>query len=1356
MKTHIFFLLLICTFVKLTAQEINFEHIAANNGLSQISVMTVYQDEHGYMWFGTREGLNRFDGQDIEVFLSDETDKSGLPSNIINTIIGDQNGTLYILCGYKHLVSFDKRYNRFQVIHDECQTISQGKTNLWFAVNNKIIQYNFSEKKTVDYFIVNQKYPVKKIYEASNGKLYIGTEAGLAVLDDNKVFNMVIPNNNISSIFEDSKKNIWVGTADNGVFKINRTGLINQYTHQKNTPYFLSSNIIRDFCEDNYGQIWVATFTGLDKIIPESGQIVNYKNYGDKPTDLSHTSIYALFKDKQGTIWIGTYYGGINYFNPEANIYTYFYPGSNNPKTINFPIVGKMAEDKDGNLWICTEGGGLNFYNRKDQTFKFFKANGENAIAHNNLKCIWYNPGNHKLYLGTHMGGLNIYDIKNNKFKHITTRNNAMMPNNVIEAMHPYRNKLIVLTQKGVVWLDIETETITPFFDDHKIRDAVGTQITTLTVDSKDNLWLAETDGGLKKYNLRTGQLQKYAHDFEKPGSIGRHNITRIYEDRRGRLLFSSLGSGLFQYLPDKDIFVRYSAALNGLMSDFIYDITETTYGYLFLLTNKGVNLYDPDTNKSQYLDRSRGLPLDMINVGCGIYATLNGEVFVGGINGMASFFENQITPVPKDYQLFFSEFFLNNELVNPLDKGGILKYALPYQKSMKLSYKQNNFSVKFAVSNYIKANKTLYEYKLSGLDDKWIHAKDQTISYSNLRPGSYVLHVREITGNSQSDKAKEIKLPILIAPPFYGSIAAYVFYILLIAFMLWRIIAFNKSKILLKTSLEYEIREKERIKDLNQMKLQFFTNISHEFRTPLTLIIGQIESMDQMENITPTIHNKLVKVYKNATHLRNLITELLDFRKQERDLLAIKVSNQDIVGFVKNIYQSFNDMAADRKIDYTFFSVEKNIPIWFDAVQLQKVFYNLISNAFKYSNDNSSISVRIERKSDQVKVSVSDSGVGIAEEELEKIFERFYQPKNQPGSASKVFSTGVGLALSKGIVELHHGEVKATKNKDTGTTFMVTLLIGSDHFSSEDKSVNNEMDMNNIVETELPDKLFLETILGVNDEDSRNRSTILIVEDNEEMLQFLSDIFSPIYHVETAVDGLDAIEKVKNLQPDIVLSDVMMPNMSGKELCAKLKTNFETSHIPVVLLTADSTEEQNIEGLMLGADDYITKPFNVKALISRCNNLIISRKRMQEKFFKQTDDVPVSLATNKMDQELLEKATKIVMKYIDDPEFDVSLFASEMALGRSKLYIKLKGITGMTPNNFILNIRLKTAANLLTTENELNISDITYRLGFSTPRYFSKCFKELFGLSPLHYRKANNPAFANKEITLEEEEESM
>jgi signal transduction histidine kinase/ligand-binding sensor domain-containing protein/CheY-like chemotaxis protein len=1358
MRTIISFLMLLSVLLRLNSQEINFEHIGAVNGLSQISVMSIYQDEHGFMWFGTREGLNRYDGQDIVVYQSDEDDFKGLPSNIINQVGGDKRGMLYVFCGYKNLVSYDMKKESFKLLNQNCQTMATGKNYLWYSVENNIIQYDYNTKEPVDYFRVMKQYRVKSLYESSNGKLYVGTEAGLGLLDENKLFNIILPDVNIATVYEDSKKNIWVGTTDHGVYKINRTGIIDHYNSNQTEKWFLSSNIIRDFCEDNFGQIWIATFTGLDKLIPESGQIINFRNYGDKPTDLSHTSIYSLYKDMQGTLWIGTYYGGINYYNPEANIYTYFYPHSNpaNRKSVNFPIIGKMTEDKRGDLWICTEGGGLNFYDRKNKAFSFFKSGDRNSISHNNLKCIWYNPDNDKLYVGTHMGGLSIYDIQQKQFKTISSATNSFMPNNVIEAIQPYHGRLIVLTQKGFVSLDMQTESLDFFINDEKLRESIGIRLTTFYIDSRDNLWMALTDGGLKKYNLKTGKINTYVHSFDITGSIGRHNITKIYEDRRGRLLFASMGSGLFEYLPDNEVFVRYSSIQNGLMSDFIYDITETTYGYLVLLTNKGVNIFDPESNRSQFLDKNRGLPLDMINVGCGIYAAGNGEVFVGGINGMASFFENQITPVPKEYNLFFSELRINNELIKPGAPDDILRWSLPYLDNIKLKYRQNNFSVKFAVSNFIKANKTAYEYKLSGLDDRWIPVTDQTIRYSNLGSGKYVLYVRESLANNLRMQPREISMEITILPPLYASIPAYVFYTLIIALILWRIISFNKSRILLRTSLEYEIRENDRIKELNQAKLQFFTNISHEFRTPLTLIIGQIESMAQFENLSPTIHNKLVKVYKNATHLRNLITELLDFRKQERDLLALRVNEQDIVAFVRNIYRSFNEMAASRKIDFTFHPVEKNILLWFDAVQLQKVFYNLISNAFKYSKDNSSISIKVNRKNQHVRISISDSGIGIPENDLERIFERFYQSGNQINNTTGNFSTGVGLALSKGIVELHHGNISAKNNNDGGSTFTVTLLSGSDHFSEAEKTPGKEMDLNNIVDTEMPDKLFLESIVAGNEgnSDDQSRSQILIVEDNEEMLQFLSDIFSAIYSVETASDGIQGLERVKEMQPDIVLSDVMMPNMSGKELCERIKSNFETSHIPVVLLTADSSEEQNLESLMLGADDYITKPFNVKALISRCNNLVLSRKRMQEKYSRQTDNAPVLLATNKMDQEILARATQIVTRYIDDCDFDISRFASEMALGRSKLYLKIKGITGMTPNDFILNIRLKTAATLLATETELNISEITYRFGFSTPRYFSKCFKELFGVSPLHYRKLHNPAFAGKEVNGNENED--
>lgn len=1340
MRTIVTVALCIAVFFPTTAQDINFDHIGASDGLSQISVMSVYQDELGYMWFGTREGLNRYDGRKIEVFQVIETQKDGLSSNMINKICGDRAGKLYIRCGYDQLVAYDLKNDKFSLMNENCQALTSGSKSIWYADGNQIVKFDIQSQKAQDYFIVDAAYPVQQLLEASNGKLYIGTARGLWILDENKRINLLIPENPVSAIFEDSRKNIWVGTGTQGVYKINRTGLIDHYSRQEG----LSSPIIRDFSEDNFGQIWIATFMGLNKLNPETGAVTVYTHTGTKPTELSHPSVYALFNDRQGTLWVGTYFGGVNYFNPEANIYTYFYPTSHSATSVNYPIVGTMAEDKDGNIWICTEGGGLNFYDRKNKTFRYFRAGPGNSIAHNNLKCIWYNDKNHHLYIGTHMGGLSIYNIRTQQFSTINTGSHPELGNDVIVALQPYAGNLLVLTQSSIVLLNTTTHSLQPFRIKGMQRIPSRSNFTAMLVDSKHNLWL-ETNNDLKKINIRTGEIKSYAHSFDKPGSIGRHGITKIYEDRRGRLFFASIGSGLFQYLPDKDLFVRYSEHNNKLLSDFIYDITETTYGYLVLLTNRGINFFDPENNKNQYLDRSRGLPLEMSIYGNGICSTRNGEIFAGGINGMVSFFENQVSPLNKEYSLFFSRLILNNKVVKPGDEDKVLPGSLPYLKRLTLKHWQNNFSIDFASSNFIKANTRDYEYMLEGLDNDWNPTREQTLRYTNLSPGTYTLKVRETGTLPVPGDPHEIKLEIRIRPPFYASLVAYIFYFLVLVFIVLRINAFNNSKIKLKTSLEFERREKERIEELNQTKLQFFTNISHEFRTPLTLIIGQIETLLQFENLVPSVHNKLIKVYKNASQLRNLISELLDFRKQERDLLTLKVNNLDLTSFVHSIYLSFSEMASSRSISYSFHSVEKSYMVWIDPVQLQKVFYNLISNAFKYTPDRGKISILLEQKSDKVIVKISDSGAGIPTSDIDRIFERFYQSPARVMYGNTSFSTGVGLALSRGIINLHHGNIEVQNNPDQGTTFTVGLLKGSEHFSDAEKSQTIPAELT-IADVELPDREFIETYMEKFSKANKTDCTVLIVEDNEEMLHFLSEVFSSIYHVEMATNGHDALEKLKMMQPDIILSDVMMPLMNGKELCSLVKNNFDTSHIPVVLLTADSSEEQNLEGLMTGADDYITKPFNVKVLISRCNNLVLNRKHLQEKFLKQTDVTPVVLATNKLDQALIDKATDIVVRHLDDSNFDVTQFAGEMALGRSKLYLKIKGVTGLTPNDFIQNIRLKHAALLLKTEHELNISDITYRLGFSTPRYFSKCFKELFGISPLHYRKVNNPAYGNKE----------
>ena len=1330
MKTRLL-LLSLFSIVSLSSQELNFNHIGASEGLSHISVMSIWQDEIGYMWFGTRSGLNRYDGNSIEVYQMDEQGKSGLPSNLINKVLGNNKGMIYLIAGYSNLVAYDMRNNNFKTLVSNCQAMGISKNGLWYEHKSAIYKLSADFKKSL-FYKASESWVINCLYETSGNTLLVGTEKGLYQIDNKKNIRLLVDGVNISAIYEDRKKNIWLGSNGEGLFRMLPNGRL---ADQGDVNQKLSSKIIRDICEDNNSEIWIGTFVGLNKLVPETGEITVYSGIDSKPTQLSHSSIYSLFKDKQGTVWVGTYYGGVNYFNPEMNKFSYFPPEKGNNHTVNYPIVGKMTEDSDHNIWICTEGGGLNILNRNTGIFTYYLAGKPNSVSHNNLKCIWFDHVYKKIFIGTHTGGIDIFDIQTNTFSNINKRTHPELTSNVIVAFQSIDDDLLVATQNGTVLYNKTTGKIRPFRPENNKCNSKSDKITTVYLDINKNLWF---DHGLEliRYNTKTKDAEVYYHSFDTKGSLGRQAITCIFQDKRNQLFFGTNGSGLFRYLPNSNSFERFSVETNQILSNNIIDITEISNGKLVLLTNLGVDVFDPISNKSRILDRSHGFPIIMSVNGNGVFMASNGEVFVSGINGLAAFSENHIEPLRKDYHLFFSELYINNQQINPNNDDKIKMMALPFQEKIKLRYKQNNINIKYATSNYIKTNKRKYQFRLEGLSNNWHIAQDEYIRYNNLSPGKYQLVVREIVDDE--NKAKEISLMIQISPPFYASIPAILFYILFFGFMAWRFIHFYVNRIQLRASLKFEKQENERIVDLNETKLRFFTNISHEFRTPLTLIIGQIEVLTQIGNLSPIVRNKLSRVYKNASLMRDMIGELLDFSKQEHELLTLKVSKRNIVDFLHQIFLSFSDMATAKNINYRFECEPKEVMLYFDPIQLQKVFNNIISNAFKYTLEGSII-LKIIDDEKEIRIELSDTGIGIPPGDETRIFERFYQASNHNQKANRAFGAGVGLALSKGIVESHHAKIAAKNNEKKGCTFSVMLKHGSEHFTGEEILTDGELEANNMVKSEILSIEDLFEPMAEPEMAGKLMPSILIVDDNIEMREFLKEIFHSIYLVSTASDGVEAMEVLKTMSPDIILSDVMMPNMTGKELCTILKTNFETSHIPVVLLTADASEANNLEGLMLGADDYIIKPFNVRILISRCNNLVVGRKKLQEKYIRainiNSSDV-ATIATNKSDQQLLDKAHKIVMQHLNNPEFDVKLFASEMALGKSKLYLKIKGITGLTPNDFILNIKLKKAAVMLEEERDKNISEIAYYLGFSAPRYFSQNFKEIFGVSPIEYRK--------------------
>ena len=995
-----------------------------------------------------------------------------------------------------------------------------------------------------------------------------------------------------------------------------------------------------------------------------------------------------------------------------------------------------MAEDSSGRLWICTEGGGLNCYNADTGIFTRYqhRKGDASSVGSNNLKSIFYRKENERLYVGAHLGGIFVLDLKSNKGHtlHNIVGDPTSLPHEIVNDIQEYKDGLALLTQGGVAFMDPVTEKFSPLSNDVNVRKLLNKRYAfeTFLIDSRQRMWLASVNGGVICVDLPSSKITEYAMDTNNPSSIGRFKVVHIFEDSRGSVFFCTIGSGIYEYQEGEQSFKSYSTSNQCLPSDYCYYICESVEDHrLFILHGKGLSIFNREKGE---VENTYHLFNQTYSQGSALYLDKNGTLFISGTNGLALFQKQSLYALPSKSLLNFDKLFIFNEEICPNDQSGILTDILAKTSDIYLSYKQNNITVEFASFNYNNDRNRLFEYRLEGFDKAWTQTTGTTITYTNLPPGEYILRARPLAGKENLDE--EVHLNIHVSAPFYATVWAYFFYLLCLLGVMIAFIRFKTRQAALKSSLEFERKEKERIEELNQVKLRFFTNISHEFRTPLTLILGQIEVLMQMD-LGTTIYNRILRIYKNAWDMRNLISELLDFRKQEQGYLKLKVEEQNLVTFTRQIYMCFYEYAQKKEITYRFDNVEETISVWFDSKQLQKVIFNLLSNAFKYTPNKGSIRVEVRMLASQAIVSVCDTGVGIPEEHISKIFERFYQTDN---SSSFTLGTGIGLALAKGIMNMHHGKIDVESTVGKGTKFTLSLPLGNRHFSDEEMATVESRE--SVIISEAVPMLPFEQIMDVEEEKTKvqenikeeDKPIILLVDDNEELLSMLEDLFLPIYKVYIAHDGREGLEMARQIQPDLIISDVMMPEMSGKELCYKIKTNVELSHISVVLLTAQTSVEYVVEGLMFGADDYVTKPFNVKVLIARCNNLIKNKKRLIAHYAGKTiTESPVAEAINERDKELLAKCVNIIKENFENPAFDVTALASELCVGRSKLYMQFKQMTGLTPNEFILKIKLDEAMSLLKNHPELNISEISIRLGFSSPRYFSKSFKAFFGVAP-------------------------
>lgn len=1316
------------------AQHVAFSHLTTDNGLSQFSVNALWRDERGFVWIGTREGLNRYNSNGIKTFKQRKGDPTSLFCNTVLRITGDGDGSLFLLCS-EGVARFDIRRDRFHTLLRGAVSAICYDEGLLVARGTSILRCDAESGELTDLYTLPEEVrgQITCLVRDSGGTLWIGTDrSGLYGLHADGTLEHPFGSSNITSIYEDSARGLWVGTWEEGYY--HRPGGGDMWLNRRSAPGGLLSDFVRCFVEDDSGDVWIGTFLGLNRLDRRSGRMAAYVADGSAE-GLTHSSIWCLMKDHQGTIWAGTYFGGVNYFNPELEIYTRYKASDRPGEGLSSPVVGKMIEDGEHNLWICTEGSGVNVLDRRTGRFRWYRHKpGGNSISHDNVKAIRYDPRRRAMWIGTHLGGLNRLDLATGRFTHYrhAAGDTATLPSDIVRDVVLYGDSLVIATQEGVCLFDPATGRARQLFRDtaegRRIR-----AVASLLFDDRGTLWIAATGEGLYAYRFDTGTLVSYRHDPDDPRSLSGNNVNSIVQDRAGNLWIATSGTGLDRYRYETDDFENFDAAHNGLSSDCIYDIRDSGTGKLLVITNEGFSRFDYATHRFDNHTLSNGFPLTAINENA-ICLTHDGRLFLGGTQGMVAFDPEALDFQTKPYRIIPSRLIVDGEPVAAGDQTGILQNALCHTDRIRLKARYSVFTVEFATTNFLPANREELVYRLEGFSDSWTPTRGQAeITYTNLNPGRYTLVVR--SARETGPDTPEARLGIEVLPPFYRSAWAWLLYLVTAGGILWALVRAYRSRIRLQESLRYEQQHIRDVEALNQSKLRFFTNISHEFRTPLTLILGQVEMLMQVQSFTPTVYNKVLRIYKNALQLKELIGELLDFRKQEQGHMKIRVSEQDLVAFLCENYLLFREYADFRHVRLAFERGEESLAVWFDRAQMQKVVNNLLSNALKHTPAEGSITLWVRSEAGRALFGVTDTGRGIAAADLDRIFDRFYQVAD----SGQPQGTGIGLALSKGIVELHRGTLTAASRPGEGSTFTVSLPLGRAAFAEEQIAAEHPDTETQGEESAPPESAFACERQEM-DEGVWRRirgARMLIVEDNEPLREMLVRLCEPYYEVSTAADGEEAWEKILSEEPQIVLSDVVMPRLTGTELCRRIKEEIATCHIPVVLLTALTAPEHTMEGLRTGADDYIAKPFNTALLLSRCNNLVNSRIVLREKFSRQPGRSARMLATNPKDQQLIERATAIIERHLDDPEFSVGVFSREMGMARTNLFSKLKAITGSTPNEFISTIRLKAAAAMLAENPELNVSDIADRTGFSSAHYFSKCFKAQFKLSPLSYRRS-------------------
>ena len=1366
------------SFIYAQSNRIRFERITTDNGLSSNNTSYVFQDRKGFLWISTQDGINRYDGYSFKYFKHIPGILNSLSDYAAGHIYEDSKGNFWIATreGLNVFNPDSETFTHYNPQKDSTILLGSERIvcttedkygNIWIGTRKglslfnpktksfTLFQNNSSDKKSLSF-----NYVTSLLFDSKNN-LWVGTQIGLNKFDyKTNSFEVFLKNpqepksisgNLITSLFEDSKGNIWVGTNSGLNRLISFEGgkeefLAYQYNPENKNS--ISSNNVSKMAEDSKGNLWIGTLGGGVNILnPVTNKFTNYQNVEEDNTSLSDDNVFSLCIDNFQNVWIATYAGGINKYNSTKERFTFYQPSPFAKSKVAENNVSSILVDDKNNLWLGTNGDGMKVHrdnNVSDDSFLFeLKADpkNKNSLSSNNVTSIIQDKSG-IIWIGTFGGGVNKFDPSQKKFEVFKYKREdpKSLGNDFIHTIYE--------DLEGTIWIgtglsglnrfDKETNSFKRFRDNPKYPNSTkylnSPEVTSILEDSKGFLWVGTSTGGLSRFDRKTESFVHFKHIQEDLNSISSNRINCVYEDSKKRLWIGTFSGGLNLYNEKENSFIHYLEK-DGLASNTVQSITEDTKGNLWITTINGISNFDPDKKTFKNFDESDGLQGKVFNQRSVFKDSKTSLIYFGGEKGLNVYSFNSINEIKKIPAIVLTDFKIFNESV-------LLKYSSMIESNtseiqkIELAHDENVFSFEFASLDFTSPEKNKYKYLLEGFDKDWINSGTRReVTYTNLDPGKYIFKVKG-TNSDGFWNEEGLEVNLIINPPFWKTWWAYTIYFILAAIGFFLVRGYELNRVKLRNDLRLKEFESKKLQEVDQIKSRFFANISHEFRTPLTIIIGSLEKLKgKMQNNSD--NKELVVMKRNASRLLQLINQLLELSRIESGNVKLNASENDLVKFLKRITASFSSLANQKSIQLTFNEIPVDdiqdnevIFVFYDKKKLETVFYNLLSNAVKFSPAGEKIDVSVSRDEENVKIRFVNTGTEISPEKIKNIFDRFFQVDD---SGTRNFEgTGIGLSLVKEYVELHKGKIEVESNNNR-TIFTISLPLGKNHLS-ENEIVREDLEQlqSGLISY---DDLSTTSTQIVNEQIETDKTIILVVEDNPDLREMIKENLQENYFVLEAENGVKGLMLAEETIPDLIISDIMMPEMDGYELSEKIKTNEKTNHIPVILLTAKAATEDKLAGLETGADDYLIKPFNSDELKIRVKNLIKIRKQMREKYQTQMLVKPADIVVPSTQKKFIDKLTLVIEKNISNEDFSVEILCDEIGMSRAQLHRKIKAIANQSASEFIRNFRLQRAAELLK-HDAGNIAEISYRVGFSSQAYFTKTFQEVYGQTPLEFKK--------------------